>query len=67
MLSYSPTDEYSAITHYISIKAAEYLNNVVIDGTILGVSWGSTIYEVARQFADASIKGSGGSSIKGRN
>ena len=32
---YSPTDEYSAIKHYISIKAAEYLNNVVIDGTII--------------------------------
>ena len=54
---YSPTDEYSAITHYISIKAAEYLNNVVIDGTILGVSWGSTIYEVARHLQMRPLKG----------
>ena len=48
MVVFSPTYEYSAVKHYLSIKAAEYLNKIVIDGTIIGVSWGSTIYEVAK-------------------
>jgi deoxyribonucleoside regulator len=54
---YSPTDEYSSIKHYISMKAAEYLNSVVMDGTIIGVSWGSTIYEVARNLQMRPLKG----------
>ena len=39
------------------MKAAEYLNDIVIDGTVLGVSWGSTIYEVARNLQMRPLKG----------
>lgn len=56
-IAFSPTDEYSSIKHYISIKAAEYLNEVVTDGTIIGVSWGSTIYEVAQHLQKRPLKG----------
>lgn len=64
-VAFSPTDEYSAIKHYISLKAAEYLNEVVIDGTAIGVSWGSTIYEVAKNLQKRSLKGVEVVQIKG--
>lgn len=54
---YSPSFEYSSVKHYLSMKAAEYLNEIVIDGTVLGVSWGSTIYEVARKLQKLPVKG----------
>ena len=54
---YSPTYEYSSVKHYLSIRAAEYLSEIVIDGTVLGVSWGSTIYEVARKLQKLPVKG----------
>lgn len=56
-VAFSPTDEYTAIKHYISLKAAEYLNQVVTDGTTIGVSWGSTIYEVAKNLQTRPLKG----------
>ena len=56
-IAFSPTDDYSEIKHYISIKAAEYLNEVIIDDTTIGVSWGSTIYEVAKNLPKRPLKG----------
>lgn len=54
---YSPAYEYSDVKHYLSIRAAEYLNEVVVDGTVLGVSWGSTIYEVAKKLQKQPVTG----------
>jgi deoxyribonucleoside regulator len=56
-IAFSPTDDYSEIKHYISIKAAEYLNEIVIDEMTIGVSWGSTIYEVAKNLPESTLKG----------
>ncbi|WP_028776054.1 sugar-binding transcriptional regulator [Shimazuella kribbensis] len=54
---FSPTPEYTAITEYISKYAAEYLAKSVTNGDIVGVSWGTTMYEIARKMVPQTVKG----------
>jgi len=56
-VSYSPLNEYHEIQKHISKKAADYLHEVVKDGDIIGVTWGTTMYSVARQLQPKSVKG----------
>lgn len=44
------TDSKELIKNVVAIQAAEYLENVLKDGDILGISWGSTIYSVVNNF-----------------
>lgn len=54
---FSPTAKYQIITEYISKFAAEYLESQVKNGDILGVSWGTTMYEIARKITPQQVKG----------
>ncbi|WP_413537061.1 sugar-binding transcriptional regulator [Carnobacterium divergens] len=54
---FSPTAKYQIITEYISKFAAEYLESHVKNSDILGVSWGTTMYEIARKITPQQVKG----------
>jgi deoxyribonucleoside regulator len=56
-ISYSPVNEYKEIQKHISRKAAEYLHETVQDGDIIGVTWGTTMYSVARNLQPKPVKG----------
>ena len=44
---FSPTPDYAGITHDLSRYGAEYMHETVKDGDIVGVSWGTTMYQIA--------------------
>ena len=46
------------IKKYIGLKAAEYLDSIVRDGDIIGVGWGTTLYNMACSLIPRSLKGS---------
>ncbi|MCH4566752.1 sugar-binding transcriptional regulator [Bacillus sp. ES1-5] len=54
---FSPVPEYATITEYISKYAAEYMEKTVKTGDIVGVSWGMTMYEIARKIVPQHVKG----------
>jgi deoxyribonucleoside regulator len=54
---FSPVPEYATITAHISKYAAEYMEKTVTNGDIIGVSWGTTMYEIARKIVPQHIKG----------
>lgn len=54
---FSPKDEYGYIREYISKEAAEYLEENIKNGDILGVSWGTTMYEVAKRLTPQKVRG----------
>lgn len=54
---FSPKDDYELIRKYISKEAAEYLSEVLKNGDMLGVSWGTTMYEVAKNLVPQKLKG----------
>ena len=41
----------------ISIKAADYLHEIAKDGDIIGVCWGTTIYNMALNLKHKALKG----------
>lgn len=54
---FSAKDDYVSIREYISKEAAEYLQEIIKNGDILGVSWGTTMYEIAKRLIPKSVKG----------
>ncbi|MEC1354574.1 sugar-binding transcriptional regulator [Bacillus sonorensis] len=54
---FSPTEDYTIITHYLSRYGAEYMHGAVKDGDIVGVSWGTTMYQVAQNLHAKQVKG----------
>ncbi|ENQ3107450.1 sugar-binding transcriptional regulator [Bacillus cereus] len=54
---FSPIPEYMVITEHISKFAAEYMEKTVTNGDIVGVSWGTTMYEIARKTVPQHVKG----------
>lgn len=44
------TDSSDMVKNVISMAAANYLEKILKDGDILGISWGSTIYNVVNNF-----------------
>ncbi|QQP70672.1 sugar-binding transcriptional regulator [Carnobacterium sp. CS13] len=54
---FSPESDYQSITEYLSRFAAEYLEETIQDGTTIGVSWGTTMYEIARKIAPENVNG----------
>ena len=54
---FSPESDYETITAYLSRFTADYLEQVVVDGTILGVSWGTTMYEIAKKLTPKLVSG----------
>ncbi|ATH93811.1 RNA polymerase sigma70 [Bacillus glycinifermentans] len=54
---FSPTEDDSTITHYLSRYGAEYMHDTVNDGDIVGVSWGMTMYQIAQHLEAKHVKG----------
>lgn len=54
----STINDEEEIKKYISIAAAQYLDNIIKDGDIIGVGWGTTLYNMAQALIPRSIKGS---------
>jgi len=54
---FSPKDDYVSSREYISKEAAEYLQENIKGGDIIGVSWGTTMYEVAKRLIPQNVKG----------
>ncbi len=49
VIAQTPSDNYELIVEQISLEAANYLSEVIADGDIIGIGWGTTIYEVAKK------------------
>lgn len=64
-IAYSPLNAYEEIKKHIGKKAAEYLVEVVKDGDIIGVSWGTTMYQVASHLKSKPVKGAQIVQLKG--
>lgn len=54
---YSPLDEYNEITQIVTKKAADVLVDLVNDGDIVGVTWGTTMYHIATKLPKSEVKG----------
>ncbi|MBU3181662.1 sugar-binding transcriptional regulator [Clostridium psychrophilum] len=54
---FSPRDDYVSSLEYISKEAAEYLHETIKNGDVIGVSWGTTMYEVAKKLTPQNTKG----------
>lgn len=53
----SPLNEYKEIQKHISRTAAEYLHEIVQDKDIIGVTWGTTMYSIARHLQPKQVRG----------
>lgn len=51
IVSYTPSNDYQTIIQAIGKSAAEYLENNVKDGDSIGVTWGHTMSEVAKNLS----------------
>jgi len=51
-----PQYENHIIKNYIGEKAAAYLHEIVKDGDIIGVTWGTTLYHVAIDLKQSMVK-----------
>lgn len=54
----STINDEEEIKKYISIAAAQYLDGIIKDGDIIGVGWGTTLYNMSKALIPRSIKGS---------
>ena len=54
----STINDEEEIKNYISIAAAQYLDGIIKDGDIIGVGWGTTLYNMSQALIPRSIKGS---------
>ena len=55
-ICYSALDTHEEITKSIGSRAAQYLQDIVKAGDIVGLSWGTTIYEMAQQLKYQPLK-----------
>lgn len=54
----STINDENEIKKYIGKKAAEYIGSIVKDGDIIGVGWGTTLYEVSCNLEPKQLRGS---------
>lgn len=54
----STINDEEEIKKYISIAAAQYLDGIIKDGDIIGVGWGTTLYNMSKALNPRSINGS---------
>lgn len=64
-IAYSPLNTYEEIKKHIGVKTADYLHEVVQDGDIIGVSWGTTMHHVAAHLKPKAVKGAQIVQLKG--
>lgn len=53
----STINDEDEIKKYIGQKAAEYLDSIVKDGDIIGVGWGTTLYNMSCALKNKAVKG----------
>lgn len=56
-IAYAPLNTNTEIKKSISLKAADYLYDIAKDGDIIGVCWGTTIYNMAKNLKHKALKG----------
>lgn len=56
-VAFSPSEDYDTIIKYIGQRTAEYLNEIVKDGDIIGVIWGKTMHSIANNLIPKRVKG----------
>ncbi|MFK3957924.1 sugar-binding transcriptional regulator [Guptibacillus hwajinpoensis] len=54
---FSPVSDYASITEYISKYTARYMEESVVNGDVIGVSWGTTMYKIAEKIRPQHVKG----------
>ena len=54
----STINDEEEIKKYIGIAAARYLDSIIKDGDIIGVGWGTTLYNMSQALVPKAIKGS---------
>lgn len=54
----STINDEEEIKKYIGITAAKYLDSIIKDGDIIGVGWGTTLYNMSRSLIPRTIRGS---------
>ncbi len=54
---YSPIDDYNEVLQTITKKAADVLVDLVHDGDVVGVTWGTTMYHIATKLSNKQVKG----------
>lgn len=54
----STINDEEEIKKYIGITAAHYLDSIIKDGDIIGVGWGTTLYNMSQALVPKAIKGS---------
>ncbi|MCQ4088212.1 sugar-binding transcriptional regulator [Saccharibacillus sp. JS10] len=54
---YSPQNEYREIRTRVATAAAEYLEENVQDGDIIGITWGTTMYALALELRHKPLRG----------
>ncbi|WP_071393547.1 sugar-binding transcriptional regulator [Bacillus tuaregi] len=57
LVAFSPLNEYEEITKHITRTAADYLDETVKEGDIIGVSWGKTMHMLASQLNQKRVQG----------
>ena len=57
LVAYTPLNEYEEIIKHITRAAADYLDEIVTDGDIIGVSWGKTMHMLASQLTAKRVQG----------
>ncbi|PYZ92269.1 RNA polymerase subunit sigma-70 [Salipaludibacillus keqinensis] len=55
LIAHTPEDDETKTKQYLGRLAAQYLNEIVQDGDIIGVTWGTTIHEVAKELKPKSV------------
>lgn len=56
IIAISPLNDDYEIKKQIGYVAANYLNDIVKDGDVIGISWGTTMYSVAKQLNIKKLK-----------
>lgn len=56
-IAYSPINKTEEIQKHIGRVAADYLNQTIKNGDIIGVGWGRTLYSVSTQLKKADAEG----------
>jgi len=51
-----PQYDAAVVRRYIGEAAARYVGSIVRDGDMIGVTWGTTLYEVAQHLQDKHVK-----------
>ena len=54
----STINDEEEIKKYIGITAARYLDSIIKDGDIIGVGWGTTLYNMSQALVPKALKGS---------